>query len=418
MQVGMKCAVSQPDAPDDAVEAGFFARAAHAMPGLIYVFNHDTMSNEYANRSVGQFLGYSEAEVRQMGERLLPTLMHPDDYAALPQHFSRLANLGPEQRASFEYRVTARDGSEMWLRSVDAVMERGDDGRILRHVGIATDITAQKCAEASLFEANRALEATIASRTADLRALNQELEQRVTLRTVELEEAHDDLKKLTYIATHDLRVPINNMASLVYMLEEARQNLPDEHAETLAWMHEVCTQATEKLDTLICAAQAHVGTSAPFEDVPIAAALDAALLNLHFLIAGAGGKIVADLAAKTAYFLPQNMETVLQALIGNAVKYRSPERKLKITVSSERLDGAVRIDVADNGRGIDLERDGDRIFELFQRAHENPQGAGVSLYMVQRIVAACDGRITVVSQPGKGSTFSITLPDRPPRIGA
>lgn len=415
MPVGMKCAVSQPVAAEETEMAGFFAQAAQAIPALIYVFNHETMSNEYANQTVGQFLGYSESEVKRMGDGLLPTLMRPADLADLPVHFGRLAKLGPGQRASFEYRVTAKDGSQVWLRSVDAVMERGPEGRVLRHVGIATDITSQKLAEAGLFEANRVLEATIADRTADLRALNEELERRVAQRTAELEEAHDDLKKLTYIATHDLRVPINNMASLVYMLEEARQDLPGEHAETLAWMHEVCTQATEKLDTLICAAQAHVGTSAPFEDVSIRKALDAALLNLHFMIVGAGGRITSDLAAPTAFFLPQSMETVLQALIGNALKYRCPETDLRITVTSEQLKDAVRINVADNGRGIDLELDGERIFALFQRAHETPQGAGVSLYMVQRIVESCGGRITVESEPGAGSVFSITLPDRPDR---
>ncbi|MFK7868476.1 MAG: ATP-binding protein [Roseobacter sp.] len=398
-------------------EAVFFSRIAHAMPALIYVFNQNTMSNEYANRSVGQFLGYSEAEIQQMGADLLPTIMHPDDFRALPNHFERMKKVRPEQQVTFEYRVVAKDGGEVWLRSIESVIEKDAAGCVVRHVGIATDITTEKNAEKQMFEANKVLEARVEDRTAELRALNGELEQRVQLRTAELENANEDLKRLTYIATHDLRVPVNNMTSLVHMFDEARSALSEEHEETLGWMHEVCLQASEKLDALICAAQANSLDTSEYHPVSIKNALEEVLTNLHFQIRSVGATTYCDLETDEVFFLQKHLETVLQALLGNALKYRDSDRKLKITISSRKAAHGTTISVRDTGTGIDLTRDEEKVFALFQRAHVEPQGAGVSLFMVRRIVERGGGEIAVKSTLGVGSEFTLTFPNAHPDTG-
>jgi signal transduction histidine kinase len=107
------------------------------------------------------------------------------------------------------------------------------------------------------------------------------------------------------------------------------------------------------------------------------------------------------------------VQQVLVNLIDNAVKY-SPGGGL-VVVSTERLDGAVRIAVEDQGLGIGP-ADQRRVFERFYRADPNlavaPAGTGLGLYICRELVQRMGGRIDVRSQPGSGSTFWFDLPLR------
>ena len=105
------------------------------------------------------------------------------------------------------------------------------------------------------------------------------------------------------------------------------------------------------------------------------------------------------------------IEQVFGNLIDNAVKYLDKDRAGRIEVGGLIIEGGyVRYDVRDNGRGIDT-KDHARIFELFRRSGPQDQaGEGIGLAYVQSLVRALGGRITVSSELGKGSIFSVTLP--------
>ncbi|MEM1076458.1 MAG: PAS domain-containing protein [Pseudomonadota bacterium] len=143
----------------DAGSAGFLSKLADLVPGIVYVFNHQTMSNEYANRSVGELLGYTVEEVQQMGDELLPTIVHPDDFELLALHVAGLQSLADGERAVLEYRTIHRTGRQVWLRSIESVYTRAADGSVLRHIGIALDITSEKSAEQTVGALRAELEA-------------------------------------------------------------------------------------------------------------------------------------------------------------------------------------------------------------------------------------------------------------------
>jgi signal transduction histidine kinase len=101
---------------------------------------------------------------------------------------------------------------------------------------------------------------------------------------------------------------------------------------------------------------------------------------------------------------------VLFNLLSNAVKFTPPGGS--VDVGATRLDGAVHVSVHDTGPGIAPE-DQDRIFEEFQQAEagkEQREGTGLGLALSKRLIELHDGRIWVDSEPGKGSTFTFTLP--------
>ena len=112
------------------------------------------------------------------------------------------------------------------------------------------------------------------------------------------------------------------------------------------------------------------------------------------------------------------LDRICANLISNAVKYTPPGRS--ITVTLDRMGDRVMFACADEGIGISAE-DQDQLFSEFFRS-ANPEaysqpGTGLGLAIVQRIVHRHDGRITVDSELGKGSTFTVDLPAAPPELG-
>jgi light-regulated signal transduction histidine kinase (bacteriophytochrome) len=106
-----------------------------------------------------------------------------------------------------------------------------------------------------------------------------------------------------------------------------------------------------------------------------------------------------------------HLQQLFQNLVGNAIKYRSPERIAEVHISAKRQNGAWVLAVIDNGIGIEPEYR-ENIFGLFKRLHNSNEypGTGIGLAICQRIVDRYHGRIWVESEPRKGSTFRFTLP--------
>lgn len=140
-QQSAECEYSSDVNPDSVT---FLTEMIALVPAVIYVFNHQTMSNEYSNRSVGELLGYGPDEIKAMGEDLLPKIVHPDDFDALAAHVGSLQNLPTGEQSVWDYRAIRSDGRVVWLRSIEVVFARSVDGSVLRHLGVAFDITADK----------------------------------------------------------------------------------------------------------------------------------------------------------------------------------------------------------------------------------------------------------------------------------
>jgi signal transduction histidine kinase len=104
------------------------------------------------------------------------------------------------------------------------------------------------------------------------------------------------------------------------------------------------------------------------------------------------------------------LESVLINLVSNAIKYKSPERLLRIILqTSVNQNDEVVLTVQDNGLGIDLKRHQENLFGLYQKFHSNSDGTGLGLYMVKSQIMALGGTIEVQSEVGKGTTFIITF---------
>jgi signal transduction histidine kinase len=103
------------------------------------------------------------------------------------------------------------------------------------------------------------------------------------------------------------------------------------------------------------------------------------------------------------------LESMLYNFISNALKYSRPDIPVEITVSTYRQDDRVILSVKDNGLGIDLDKYGNKVFQLNQVFHEGYDSKGIGLYITRKQVESLGGSISVRSKVNEGTEFIVTL---------
>ena len=119
--------------------------------------------------------------------------------------------------------------------------------------------------------------------------------------------------------------------------------------------------------------------------------------------------LISDIEDKECYADPKYVELILNNLLSNAFKYTE---KGSITVRLTLKDDQLQLEVSDTGCGIEQDKH-KRIFERFYQLKNNYVGSGIGLSLVERLVELHHGRIELVSEKGKGSIFTIYLPQNP-----
>lgn len=123
----------------------------NSTPNAIYLYDLEEKRNLYSNEGIYRILGYSVAEIQQMGERVLPMLIQPDDFNAyIRSVIPRYQTLGDEDFIVHEYRMKAKDGGWRWIQSKESIFLRNSDGSPKQIFGIASDITDSTLAEDAL----------------------------------------------------------------------------------------------------------------------------------------------------------------------------------------------------------------------------------------------------------------------------
>ena len=123
-----------------------------------------------------------------------------------------------------------------------------------------------------------------------------------------------------------------------------------------------------------------------------------------------GGQLTVD-TPEPVRVHPGLIAQALAHLVTNALKFHRPGVPPRVEVRARREGEWVRVDITDNGIGIEAEYH-ERVFTIFQRLHlrESYPGNGIGLAISRKIVEAHGGTLTLRSVPGEGSTFTLTLP--------
>ncbi|WP_017732082.1 PAS domain-containing sensor histidine kinase [Nafulsella turpanensis] len=333
---------------------------------------------EWVNEGFTKLTGYTFPEVE--GKLLGPILMGEETDRTTSE---RLAERWKQNKPfSDEILNYKKSGEKVWIW-LDVTPVLDDDGEVVKVVSIQTDITDRKEAEALQLQMTR-----------------------------DLYRQNTDLQQFTYIVSHNLRSPVANVMGLAELL-----TIVDKNSETFETSLGYLQKGAHQLDFVlrdlnqILTIRNKKGTTVN-EKVEVRLVFQQVMATLQESLNDCQGEVnmIIDegvgVRGNKAY-----LYSIFYNLLSNSLKYRSPDRKLKVTVKcvSRPESEGVFIYFSDNGIGFDMQAVGDNLFKMYKRFHHHYEGRGIGLFLVKTHVEAMDGYIEVNSQQNRGTTFLIYL---------
>ena len=352
------------------------------------------------NQTLCDIVGYTREELLGMTTR---ELSHPEDRGANDALAQRLF-AGDIQRFASERRWLRKDGAVIWVnRTVSLV--RDDAGKALYLIRVIEDVTARRQMQDEL----QKLSAECRLAEENTRLLNRELEKRVAQRTSELESANKELEAFSYSVSHDLRAPLRSILGFgKYLMEDNHDQLDAEGRVRLRRILAAGDRMGELIEDLLNLTRVsrQEMRRRHFDFSALAQRVASALTDTH-----PERRVQAIVQpGMTANADPRLIQIVLENLLGNAWKFTARNDAARIEIGATQLDGATIYHVRDNGAGFSMEY-AHKLFAPFQRlhGHDEFEGTGIGLSIVQRIVSKHGGRIWTESASGKGAAFYFTL---------
>ena len=307
--------------------------------------------------------------------------VHPDDRADVDEEIKRAIRERDIYR--IEFRIVRPDGTIYWLSDRGKVYyDQKNEPAYM--TGAVFDITDRKRAEEKLKELNH-----------------------------ELEDVNQELKNFVYIASHDMREPLRKITAFGAILRQSlKDKLSSDDAENLHFMIDGAERMAKMIEGLL--AYSRISTQAqPRQAVDLNEIVkQLQQLELSVLLEEKHATIEIPQPLPCVEADPVQIRQLMQNLIANGVKYQKKGNAPHITITSKpAADGMVRIEVMDNGIGI-APQYLQSIFTMFRRLHSRDEyeGTGIGLAVCKKIVELHGGKISVESQPDKGSTFWFTMP--------
>lgn len=224
----------------------------------------------------------------------------------------------------------------------------------------------------------------------------------------DLIKQNHELERFAYVASHDLRSPGVNLIALLQLYEESEEE--EEKNNLMDIIKEVADNLIVKLDDLIEMLRSKHESYAVHEQLNFKQVYSQVVKNLSADIKKSNVTLNYDFSEAPSIKYPKSyLESILQNLITNAIKYRSQKRAPQISVKTFTNNGRIFMEVRDNGLGIDLKKHGENIFGIYQTFHSNTNSKGVGLYITKAQVVAMGGTIEVESIPDQGTTFTINF---------
>lgn len=331
----------------------------------------------YVNPAFSAISGYQAFEV--IGQS--PDIFKgpKTDPIAVEKIFNSIRN---KQENNIEMICYRRNGEELWLRFT-IIPIFNEEQQLSHWISIQKDVTQIKQQE-------------------------KEKEQLIT----ELTKKNTDLKQFSYITSHNLRAPLSNLIGLLNLVED----IPIEDGELREIIQGLSTSTHLLNDTITDLTKIMVIKemhNIDKENIAISEVFEKVYAQTTILqskkkpIIYADFKKAADLKINKSY-----IESIFTNLLTNAIKYKSVNQDLIIEVSATLVNGSTLIIFKDNGIGIDLKRNKDKVFGLYQKFHNNPNGKGLGLYLVKSQVEAMDGTIAIESEVNIGTKFIIKFPHK------
>ena len=307
--------------------------------------------------------------------------VHPDDKEQYFQDFQDHLN-GITPFYENEHRILCKDGTYKWILDKGKIIERDAQNNPKRIIGTHSDITKQKESEIAIAKS--------------LKLITKQ---------------NNRLKNFAHIVTHNLKSHSANFENLLEFYNEADsisekeelvkhlKTVSDSLTKTIGNLNQIVSIQTNKEDKIEnLNIYEYINNTLKLQEVEIEKNKAVILNNVDHTI--------------NLEFNPAYLESIFQNLLTNAIKYKHPERHPYIEFNSKLTDDNIVITIKDNGLGIDLDKYGKDIFNLYRTFHKNENSEGVGLYLIKNQIESFGGNIEVDSKVNVGSKFTITFPSK------
>lgn len=322
------------------------------------------------NQAVSNLLGYT---MEELYSRPIHEFIYEEDKVITARLRDELLKQKP--LLHFENRYVTKSGDIVWLSWTSHPVPK--DQLIF---AIAKDVTHKKAQEA---ERNALL--------AKLNTLNNEL------------------KQLNYTTSHDLRSPVNNLLSIIDLIDVSKIE-DKETIELINYLKLSGESLNQTLNAYVDSLNEKHNDGKTPEQVDLKISLDDVLLSIRSLVKASGLSINIDFSgAEKVCFNKSYMDSVFLNLLTNSIKYARPGIAPVVNIHSKRIGEFVQLVVEDNGLGFDMEKVKDKIFGLHQKFHDHSDSKGIGLYLISNHITSLGGKIEVESKVNEGTRFRIQL---------
>lgn len=346
----------------------------NTVDGIVWECDAKTLEFTFVSKKVENILGYTAKEWMSTPTFWADHIYKEDKNFAL--------NFCEEQTAKkldhdFEYRMIAKDGSIVWLRDIVNVIIENGEVKSLR--GIMIDVTKNKETEADLNNSFNLVS-----------------------------EQNKRLLNFSYIVSHNLRSHTSNITSIVDLITNSDSE--EEKEEMIELLKSVSDSLNETMLNLneVVNIQTNVGLTT--ENLNLKQYIDNTLAILSNQIELKGIQVISSVESDIEVnYNPAYLESILYNLISNAIRYSHQERHPVIHIDTYKEAKKTVLKVSDNGIGIDLKRNGHKIFGMYKKFSTHKDSKGIGLFITKNQIDAMGGNITVESEPNLGTTFKVYI---------
>ena len=308
-------------------------------------------------------------------------IVHPDDlsgyYSDIQQHFD---NKIPYYENY--HRVMTSSGKYKWILDRGKVIQRDETGKPLRVIGTHTDISEQKEKEIEL------------------------------LKTMKLfSDQNSRLLNFSHIVSHNLKTQSGNITALLDFIDLDKKQ--ETINEMLGHLRTVSNDLNDTILNLTQIVQIQNNINIIVKPLKLNDFINKTISSIKIYNSQTQVVIKNHVPEQAEVdFNPAYLESVLLNLTTNAIRYAHPDRDPVIVFDySIESDGCKALKITDNGLGIDLEKYGGLLFGMYKTFHKHEEARGIGLYITKNQIEAMNGKISVESEVGTGTTFKIVFND-------
>ena len=219
-------------------------------------------------------------------------------------------------------------------------------------------------------------------------------------------EQNKRLLNFSYIVSHNLRSHTSNIISILNFLEKEESEI--ERSELMQHLKRVSRSLNDTLFNLNEVVSIRNNINLVVEPLNLLEYIEQSLRILDEQIVQKNAIIINDVPENIMIdYNPAYLESVLLNFISNAIKYSSPKRQPKIVISIFHDKDDLCLSISDNGIGIDLEKNKDKLFGMYKTFNNNADARGIGLFITKNQIDAMGGKVAVESELDKGTTFKI-----------